>query len=98
MTLCVVTSGLQMSFYAFIALTQLLISTDGRGGLRKVISVLHLAKLENINFLQTSRPRLKSSLGKATPYRLYAQFLHIHTATASTDQPLSKSHGNSIPR
>lgn len=54
-----VNSGLQMSFYAFIALTWFPISTDTRGGLQKVISVLHLAKLENINFLQTSRPRLR---------------------------------------
>lgn len=53
-------SGLQMSFYAFIALAWFPISADGRGGLQKVINVLHLAKLENINFLQTSRPRLKN--------------------------------------
>lgn len=54
-----VNSGLQVSFYAFIALTWFPISTDGRGGLQKVIGVLHLAKLEKINFLQTSRPRLR---------------------------------------
>lgn len=50
-----VNPGLQMSFYAFIALTWFSISSDGRRGLQKVISVLHLAKLENINFLQISR-------------------------------------------
>jgi len=49
-----------------MALTGFPISTDG---LQKVISVLHLAKLGNINFLQTSRLRLK----KPTLYHLHAQ-------------------------
>lgn len=75
----IVNSGLQTSFYAFIALTWFPISTDGRGGLQKVISVLHLAKLENINFLQTSRPGLKKVHSKkTTPHSLYAQF-YIYT-------------------
>lgn len=39
-----VNPGLQMSFYAFIALTWFSISSDGRTGLQKVISVLHLAE------------------------------------------------------
>lgn len=64
----VVNSGLQMSFYAFIALTWFPISADGRGGLQRLSMFFKcLAKLENINFLQTSRSRLKKSSLK-NPY------------------------------
>lgn len=75
----IVNSGLQMSFYAFIALTWFPISTDGRGGLQKVISVLHLAKLENINFLQTSRPRLKKVHSKDLHHIAGMHSFYIYT-------------------
>lgn len=83
-------SGLQMSFYAFMALTWFPISTDG---LQKVISVLHLAKLGNINFLQTSRHRLK----KPTLCHLHAQLTYAHSNCPHRRGAVQKSC-NSIPR